>query len=334
MISLRKSLADMERLEELFRASLQCYVAAINRIDDHSVATDTTVTASHRRRLREIEKEGAADPAQAVLDQSRAQLDAVLREYAEQAEQFFRHREDQIRKILEALAGAAGVLSSRNEAYADQFQDLAKQLEIVSQMGDLTEVRRRLTASVTQLKDCVDSSVSGMQQQLKMFHRRLEQAEALAATDPLTGLVNRREAERLMEEKARARELFSVMLFDLDEFKRINDHYGHPVGDQVLRAFSKRLFQQYRSCHVVCRWGGDEFLVIVNSPVKDCIARARQVAESLRGRYSIRSAGKEYVVEVLTSVGVAELKPGETVEQLLARADEFLYHHKAAQDAG
>ena len=336
MISLKKSLSEMERLEELFRTSLQCYLAAVGSIEAHQVEAGRDLVEEHRRRLKDLRRKVAEDPAIPTLQQSSADLDRTLKVYSETAGQFFRQRQEEIRKILNILAEAAETLSVRTDDQASQLRTVARDLERATELEDLGEVRRRLSAGVSRLKSCAEllhrdnrASAEQLRCELKLFQRRLEQAEFQAVTDSLTGLANRRAAERLIAEKVRSRQRFSIMLFDLDRFKTVNDRYGHAAGDQVLQAFSRSLAEQFRAEDIVCRWGGDEFLVIVSSIPGNSPARARDVAHNTRGPYRVRAGGEEFTVTVTCSVGVAEHQPGETNDELFARADAFLYQGKA-----
>jgi diguanylate cyclase (GGDEF)-like protein len=105
----------------------------------------------------------------------------------------------------------------------------------------------------------------------------------------LTGLANRREAEKLMVHRIQADRPFCILLFDLDNFKQVNDWHGHDVGDHLLKAFSNRLASQFRPDDVVCRWGGDEFLVVISCTIPDALGKASLVAERLSGQYAMES---------------------------------------------
>ncbi len=335
MISLRKSLSELDQLEELFRTSLQCYVSAVGSIENHQVEADGKLLADHRRRLKDLRRKVAADPTVQTLERSRSQLEEELREYSAEVGGLFRHKQQEIKRILGILAEAADTLSSRSNDHAAQFRGVARELESVARLENLADMRLRLADGVAALKACTESmhqsnqsSVSSLRQELMSFRQRLERAEMLAATDPLTGLANRREAERLIAECIQARKPFSVMLFDLDAFKDVNDMYGHSVGDQVLRIFGKRLAQQFRPQDIACRWGGDEFLVIFQAGLGDALIAAGRARDNTRGAYVVQGA-HELAVHVSASVGVAEHRQGETGEELFARSDAFLYKNKA-----
>jgi diguanylate cyclase (GGDEF)-like protein len=337
MISLKKSLNEIEELDSLFRTSLRCYLSAIESIEECPVEVAPEELSEHSGRLKQIRKTVSADPNVEVLEGSRTELSTEIRRHAQRVNGYFRSKEKEIREILTILAHTAEALTERSDLHAAQFRGLARELESAAQLDSLSLIRKKLSEGVGRLKSYADSmwqqnqaSVAQLQHELNTVHRRLEEAETLAAKDPLTGLANRREAERLIAAKIQAGRLFCIMLFDLDGLKNINDRHGHHVGDQVLRTFARRLEGQYRPDDIVCRWGGDEFLVILSSTLRDAIERAADVAEKTRGLYKVQGASGTMSVHVSASVGVAQHEAGETEEDLFARADAFLYRHKEA----
>jgi len=154
----------------------------------------------------------------------------------------------------------------------------------------------------------------------------------MAHEDPLTALPNRRsffiEAERVFSRAERYDEALSLLLFDLDHFKRINDQHGHPVGDEVLTEVARRTRASLRGEDIPCRWGGEEFLVLLPQMVA---SEAGVVAERLRETIAslafTTSAGE---LAVSTSCGIAERQPDESITSLIARADAALYRAKNA----
>lgn len=154
--------------------------------------------------------------------------------------------------------------------------------------------------------------------------RRLEQ---LAVEDQLTGLTNRRGAEQLLKrEVARSRRHgspLSVVLFDIDRFKSINDTHGHETGDLVLSKVARTIAAQLRDSDVAARWGGEEFLAILPATALEA---ARICAERVRAQVAKLSFPFEGVVTI--SGGVSEISAIEQATDAIARADALLYQAK------
>jgi diguanylate cyclase (GGDEF)-like protein len=335
MISLKKSLSQIEELSDRLAAALGLLAGAIGSIEQHAVEVNEADAAEHRQSLRRIRKSVEESQSREALEQCGLDLENELRRYARRAAVFLKDRQREIREILEILAQAAQTITTRSDDYSTQFGKLAHDLESVAALDDLTFIRKRLADSVSRLRACVESmqrdemaSVARLQGELQTFRRRLQEAETMAATDPLTGLANRREAEALMARKIKSGRAFCIMLFDLDGFKGVNDRYGHNVGDHLLQAFAKRLQGQFRSDDAVCRWGGDEFLVVLSAPLPDATERAHAVASRMGGLYAVQTARGAVNIYVSASVGLAQYEPGESGEQLFARADACLYQDK------
>ncbi len=145
-----------------------------------------------------------------------------------------------------------------------------------------------------------------------------------ATRDPLTGLFNRRVLIEQLQNCMQENKKLSVLLFDLDRFKRINDSHGHLAGDEVLRAFTKILEQNLRPQDCVGRYGGEEFLAILPNTNE---AQAIVLAEAIRlGCHQVTVETFLHNQLVFTvSIGVTEWQAPETLESLLNRVDDFLY---------
>jgi diguanylate cyclase len=159
-------------------------------------------------------------------------------------------------------------------------------------------------------------------------YRRIEE---LAELDELTGSFNRRSIMRMLDEELsrahRSKAPCSIALIDLDWFKRINDTYGHPTGDEVLRTFAITVFANIRDIDRFGRFGGEEFLLVLPDTPNDTAARLlgrlRMIVSDLD--WSAFSPG----MRVTVSAGIATLRADETPDALLARADRALYSAKA-----
>jgi diguanylate cyclase (GGDEF)-like protein len=155
----------------------------------------------------------------------------------------------------------------------------------------------------------------------------LAASEMVAARDQLTGLWNRRAFDQRLQEVLahldRHDGTFSLLLLDLDHFKHINDQYGHVVGDEVLRRFADVLHERLRQNDIDARWGGEEFVVLADGARLEA---AYALAEHIRT--AVENTAFTGPSRVTVSIGVAEYRPDETGDSLLARADDALYEAK------
>ncbi len=156
-----------------------------------------------------------------------------------------------------------------------------------------------------------------------------QELERMATHDPLTGLYNRVRLYGLLEqarvEHERYGTPFSVIMFDIDEFKAVNDRFGHQTGDEVLRELACRVSEVLRETDVLARWGGEEFLVLATHTNAE---GATELAE--RQRQAVAQNPFERVGLMSISLGVASYEPGEMVERLEGRVDKALYRAKEA----
>ncbi len=161
----------------------------------------------------------------------------------------------------------------------------------------------------------------------------VEESRWMATTDTLTGLLNRRAfldwGRREVARSSRYQDALSVILLDVDHFKLINDKRGHAVGDTVLARVARLLSESVRSCDVVARWGGEEFVVALPStPVAGATVVAERIREALAAAEIIDP--NHIRVPVTASFGVAELLPKESLETLVDRSDRAMYGAKSA----
>jgi diguanylate cyclase (GGDEF)-like protein len=173
---------------------------------------------------------------------------------------------------------------------------------------------------------CVVVIIGGIVRVTRAERERASTMERIASLDMLTGLVNRRIGEDVVaKEVARARRhghSLSVAWMDLDRFKRINDRYGHDVGDRVLSTVASAVLAAVRDHDTVARWGGEEFVVVLPGQNQ---REAKQAADRLRRVIARLDARLPDAERVTASFGVAELGPTETSTELVRRADQALY---------
>jgi diguanylate cyclase (GGDEF)-like protein/PAS domain S-box-containing protein len=161
----------------------------------------------------------------------------------------------------------------------------------------------------------------------EQWKARIRELEHAAYIDALTGIPNRRfletQIERLLREQDATGECFPLLMIDLDEFKSVNDSFGHETGDRVLCNISQTLMNSLRGRDILGRWGGDEFVMLLSAANKQ---QATALAERCRVlvMQTATPNGSEYV-KLTVSIGVAISAPKDTRDQVLKRADQQLY---------
>jgi diguanylate cyclase (GGDEF)-like protein len=226
-----------------------------------------------------------------------------------------------LRSLMAEISGDAELGRKRGQA-AGLLSDRLSPGE--SRMAARTTDIKELVASF----DAMISAVNGHMDERRAAEGRLKK---LADTDELTQAFNRSKFEEIigkeMDRAARSKQPLSVIMFDIDRFKRVNDSFGHLTGDHVLRTLAAIAMEHIRDSDYLVRWGGEEFLVV--SPDTG-MEKAVLVAERLRkvmGEHSF-----EYMGPVTASFGVAEYREGETKDSFILRADSAMYKAKKSRN--
>ena len=224
------------------------------------------------------------------------------------------------------------------EQYRESHQRGIKRLNstgestYIGKMNEMQGLRKggynfpiELSVSMSKIKG--ETFYSGIVRDITRRKQLEHDLEELATTDTLTQAFNRTKFQEVIKkELERAKRYYhslSVVMFDIDHFKKVNDTYGHAVGDSVLQALTKIVKENLREIDYLVRWGGEEFILI--TPETD-IERARVLADRIRKAtesYKFDQAGR-----ITVSFGVAEYKPDDTEDTLIKRADDAMYEAK------
>jgi hypothetical protein len=208
MISFKDSIRELDQREGLLRASLRCYLAAIQQIESQALEIVPEVGAGYLDAFARLARELSAEPNAEILSRNSTNFGRALEAFAGEARHAHLGQQSQVRAILVTLTDAARLLNIRNDSYGRQLHDFAGQLEEAAQLNDLGEIQPQLLANVTDLRACVDrmsadnrASAADLENEVRDCRQRRADAEKLVYLDPLTGAGNRREAERQLKLK-------------------------------------------------------------------------------------------------------------------------------------
>ena len=235
--------------------------------------------------------------------------------------------------ILESIGHQSESVISRNGA-------LKRAGETVSNEFKIKEVRMLIeelvveNASFSKELAIREDRLRKSQEKIASLKIHLAKTKASSNRDPLTNIFNRRYFDEELSKRAlgavRRADKLSLIISDIDNFKTINDRFGHQVGDEVIRVFAQIISSRVANEGTAARYGGEEFAVILPQL---SLAKAQILAEQIRKQFAEKNLvvrGADHLGNVTASFGVAELRSNESSADLIRRADERLYAAKAA----
>jgi diguanylate cyclase len=253
-------------------------------------------------------------------------------------------RDEYFGEIIAFLRKSLVSLTGDSRAFHEDLLGTADRIKGIVELKDIQELKSRIIAEVGVLNRAVlekqkreQAQYAQLTEQIVRLQKKLEEAKAEASLDGLTGIANRRNfdftIQRWIISHEKSEDPFTMALFDLDNFKQVNDNHGHQIGDQALTATAMEIGKNIRAHDFFARYGGEEF-VVLSSGMKLAESRNRFSAllKHIENKtFDCRSAEKgPLTVSLTSSCGVAEYALGETAKELIQRADEALYEAKRA----
>ena len=300
--------------------------------------------------LKNLEKVLAATPDPDDPDITPADLKKVVKPlvkrgkvYIQDARQYLNETENELKTVIRLLSKAIAEMSSDENKFAKSILETTNRLSDICILEDLRAIRESISNEVGSIQDAVreqkENRTTRMSQLIKrvdVLQDELETVSQESLRDPLTGLYNRRafdqELKGLVDRNRILPNAFLLVIFDIDDFKLINDRLGHPIGDKALQLVAKSTRDNLRSSDFLARYGGDEFVLLLQT---DSLKKGKKRIQGLADSISQLAIPVEYesktVQLALTLIlGIARFQEGDTEQTLLSRADEILYLSKKA----
>jgi diguanylate cyclase (GGDEF)-like protein len=316
---------------ELLTITVEAYRSALRAIGRSAVEACPAPGRDLERGLASLEARISSAADAYDVKQTEAQVETQLLRWGVLTAEYLKGQADEVKELLIMLASTAESVGERDQRYTVQFGGLTAELKAIANLDDLTLIRSSLVQKAAELKSCVDqmtkdgqNSLAQLRTKVSGYQSKLKAVELLASKDTVTGLANRRSMERRLERNVAGEQTFCLVLLDLNEFKKVNDMYGHPAGDELLKK------NNVRSDDLVGRGGGDEFVVVLSRNLGRAMPQIERIRDWVLGSYSIvaRDGGEELKIRVDASIGVAEWTHGKTVKQLIQEADTAMYEDK------
>jgi diguanylate cyclase len=238
---------------------------------------------------------------------------------------------DEIEQIMAMIEAASGSATSYSESLADVSQKIGAADR--DGLRAIVEGMVVATKEMEKTNQALEAHLKASKNEISQLQQNLETVRTESLTDPLTTLANRKffdqSLEKAMADCIKTGEPLSLMLTDIDHFKKFNDTFGHLTGDQVLRLVAQSLKQNVKGRDIAARYGGEEFAVVLpRTALKPALTVADHIRRSVMGKELMKRSTGEHLGRITVSIGVALFRAGDTAQSLIGRADAGLYAAK------
>jgi len=238
---------------------------------------------------------------------------------------------DEIGQVMSMVDKAA----DNATAYSANLAGVSRQLGTADQDGlrAIVESLVQTTKDMELANGNLEARLIASKQEINQLQENLEVARTESLTDPLTSLSNRKFFDQALaktiSEATMQNQTLSLLMTDIDRFKTFNDTFGHLTGDQVLRLVAMSVKQNVKGQDIAARYGGEEFAIILpNTALRASVTVADHIRRAVMNKELMKRSTGEHLGRVTISIGVAVLRPGDTVRSLIGRADACLYTAK------
>jgi len=263
--------------------------------------------------------------------------------FIERERDYFFNKDREFKEVIQVLSTGIASMNRENQHFNTQIHEESLRLENITQLTDIREMKTELVEHVSSLRQFIQEKqaedskhIEALSSEVEMLKEELEKTKNLSMTDGLTGAYNRLAFDTQLAKwvggNKRSRRAFSLMMIDIDNFKLINDSYGHPVGDRVIVALVQKCRQFIREDDFLARYGGEEFVILLpETSHRQTLKRARSLCEAIsEALYALDDSEKSEPLSFSVSIGVSTFRRDDGADSVLERADKALYAAKAA----
>jgi len=261
-------------------------------------------------------------------------INKIIPKHFETARNLVSVKFKELRSMLNELADDFGSITEDNTHFSGQIKDSMSHIEKAIELDEITEIRKKVTLEATSLRKSIAKKqekdaiiIDSLTHKVKTIQGELASAKEEVLIDGLTQIYNRKAFDKRIGDafikKSIKKAPFTLVMVDIDRFKKINDGYGHAVGDEVLKMVASTIKKTFRLNDFVARYGGEEFSVMIDridrNYIQDVCERLRVAIESIN--FTIDSER----IPTTASIGIAFSSPTDTLRTLIERSDRALY---------
>lgn len=325
---------DFERISGYAKTAMRLlkksHIPAIPQFYELLYTYATGVSPDLNKRINALLKKGSQPTEELIELLHKEFIDSG--DFSDRLSQVSSEMSERISSVHGAIAQANASANSYSGLLQSATGDLAGGVSsehLASLTDNLLQETRKMQTTNSALEDRLDTArdhIANLQQELEAARRE-------NMIDPLTKISNRKAFDRAMDtmiqDAVSKSQIFSLIMLDIDHFKKFNDSFGHTTGDQVLRLVGSTLETQTKDVDLAARYGGEEFAVILpGAKLGEAVEVAERLRLGVRSRQLLKRSTQESLGKISASFGVAEYQPGDSATSIIDRADACLYAAK------
>lgn len=316
---------------------LAAYRSGLAQVGECGGEACPTYSAELKRELARIDAALGEHPGVRDVAAADHALSGLLEEWGKKVAEHYQQKAREVKDLLLVMARTAESLGHKDERYAQQLDSLTARLETVASLDDVAKIRASVEESARELKKSVTrmtaenkAVIDHLRAEVSTYETKLEKAEYIASCDSLTGLGSRFWVEGRIQQRIDSASPFSVLMIDINGFRRVNDEHGNLVGDLLLKEFARELRSSCRFSDLLARWGGDRFIAVLDCCGSDAAGQASRLQAWISKPYHVPGRTGYLNLRMNASVARAEWREGDTLYDLLERADAQLSSQRSA----
>jgi diguanylate cyclase (GGDEF)-like protein len=331
MLSIRKHIERLAREDRLRKAVMEMVKAIIATSEEKMLLIDADEQAWFCQGLQALRGRLEQDFSATNIEVVSALLAKSLADHWTKLGAQTRHREEELKRIINLLTEAAVRLDAENTQFYVQLRTAVQNFEDISQIEDITYLRKKLSEQLTQLHETVrrgegatQSTVTYLRGELEEAHQRIAALSEAAHTDSLTRLPNRLAAEKTIRQRVESGEEFSVAMAVLERLDLINLRYGVTSGDATVQMFAKEFRERVPEGVALFRWGGPAFVgLATHMPAGEFRTKLQAVLNDIAAQSMELQARGSAILRLTTRFAVHPWTAGQTADKVIKLIDVF-----------
>lgn len=329
MISIRKSVSQLERLEQLRRLCMSGYVSAIRAAADYAIELDPSNTTEFRENLTRIREQLESAEVEEDYQSVQSSFRGEMRLFRDRSAEWIERMAEELRASAVAMQTLAGSLASNGDDHESKLQASLRSLDQVQQSEDLVFIKKvtheaslSISESWEQLRRANQLVTAQLHDEIRSLHREIDAERKALFTDPSSGAWNREKLSVRIDDNLRGNEAFCLVMIVIGNLKRLTASYSRGVLDATLKALVKRIHGTVGRDAMIGRWSEDQFAVLLELEPSYAMTLATEIGKDLSSHFSIQENGvaRSLSLHVSTSVLARPLagEPAHFREKLAA----------------